>query len=125
MLICPRVPSCWLSSVVTAVEARELREGDVLDVGGTAVTVTGTDHHDLPGMARIPVSYRPYGDERVRCERWTVPAAARFTPRRLLRAQRVDCVLCAPGTNGHDVLVDRVKEGWVRSWVCDAHLGLP
>lgn len=112
-------------SVVAAVEARELRERDVLDVGGTTVTVTGTDHHDLPGMARVPVSYRPYDDERVRSERWTLPETTRFTPRQLLRAERVDCGMCEPGTNGHDILVDRVREGWVQSWVCDAHLQLP
>ncbi|MEV7887520.1 hypothetical protein ACWD3I_26050 [Streptomyces sp. NPDC002817] len=67
-------------SVVTAVEARELREGDLLAVGGTTVTVTGTDHHDLPGMTRIPVSYHPYDTETIRTERWTLPATTRLTP---------------------------------------------
>ncbi len=109
-------------SVVTAVEASELQEGDILAVGGTTVTVTGTDHHDLPGMTRIPVSYHPYDTETVRSERWTLPATTRLIPRQLLRTERVDCMLCEPGTNGRDVLVDRVTEGWVQSWVCDAHL---
>ncbi|WP_431985258.1 hypothetical protein [Streptomyces qinglanensis] len=109
--------------VATAVEAREVRESDVLEVGGTAVTVTGTEDHDLKGMTRIPVTWHPYEDETVRCERWTLPGATRLTPRRLLRAQRVECRLCGPGT-GHDVLVDRVAEGWVDTWVCDAHLRL-
>jgi hypothetical protein len=112
-------------SVVTAVEARELRDGDVLDVAGTTVTVTGTDHHDLPGLARIPVSYHPYDSETVRSERWTLPETTRLTPRQLLRTERVECGLCESGTNRHDVLVDRVNEGWVQSYVCDAHLKLP
>jgi hypothetical protein len=112
-------------SVVTGVEARELREGDLLTVNGTTVTVTGTDHHDLPGMARIPVSYHPYDNDTVRVERWSVPSDTRFTPLQLLRADRVECGLCEPDTNGHDVLLDRVSEGWVQSWVCDQHLELP
>jgi hypothetical protein len=112
-------------SVVTGVEARELREGDLLDVSGTTVTVTGTDHHDLPGMARIPVSYRPHDNDTEGAERWTTPSATHFTPLKLLRPDHVECGLCEPGTNGHDVLIDRVTEGWVQSWVCDAHLGLP
>ncbi|MFD9038729.1 hypothetical protein [Streptomyces bottropensis] len=111
-------------SVVAAVEARELREGDLLSVGGTTVMVTGTDQHDIPGMTRIPVSYRPYDTETVRSERWTLPTTTRLIPRQLLRSERVDCIVCEPGTNGHDVLVDRVSEGWVQSWVCDAHLHL-
>ncbi|MBQ0890018.1 hypothetical protein KBZ94_34700 [Streptomyces sp. RM72] len=111
-------------SVVTAVEARELRGDDLLDVNGTAVTVTGTDPHDVPGITRIPVSYRPYDNDTVRTERWTVPDTTRFTPRRLLRTNKITCGLCEPGTNTHDVLIDRVTEGWVQSWVCDAHLRL-
>ncbi|WP_331746297.1 hypothetical protein OG923_33045 (plasmid) [Streptomyces halstedii] len=111
-------------SVVTAVEARELREGDLLDVSGTTVTVTGSDHHDLPGMARIPVSYRPCGNDTVRVERWTLPEHTRFTPLQLLRPERVDCGACEPGTNSHEVLVDRVERGWVQAWVCDTHLDL-
>ncbi|KFG71482.1 hypothetical protein [Streptomyces mutabilis] len=111
-------------SVVTAVEARELREDDLLDVNGTAVTVTGTGHLDFPGMTRVPVSYRPYDNDTVRTERWTVPDTTRFTPRQLLRTDKVTCGLCEPGTNTHDVLIDRVTEGWVQVWVCDAHLCL-
>lgn len=112
-------------SVVTAVEARELHDGDLLSVGGTTVTVNGTDNHDLPGMARIPVNYHPYGNEIVRSERWTLPATTRLTPQQLLRPERIDCAACEPGTNRHTVLVDRVTEGWVQAWVCDAHLQLP
>ncbi|MFJ1744325.1 hypothetical protein ACIOG4_37465 [Streptomyces microflavus] len=112
-------------SVVTAVEARELAEDDVLDVGGTTVTVTGTAGHAIPGMTCLSVTWHPYEDDRVRCEQWTLPAATRLTPRLLLRPERVECAVCDPGTRAHDVLVDRVTEGWVQSWVCDGHLTLP
>ncbi|TLQ39219.1 hypothetical protein [Streptomyces marianii] len=111
-------------SVVTGVEARELRKGDLLTVNGTTVTVTGTDHHDLPGMSRIPVSYRPHDSDIRRVERWSVPSDTRFTPLRLLRADRVECGLCEAGTNVHEVRLDRVTEGWIQSWVCNAHLEL-
>ncbi|MEO3976744.1 hypothetical protein [Streptomyces sp. CAU 1734] len=113
-------------SVATAVEARELREGDLLDVGGTTVTITGNAAgHDLSGMTRVSVSYRLHDNETVRTERWTLPGTGHFAARRLLRSERVECGLCEPGGNSHDVLVDRVTEGWVRSWVCDAHLTRP
>ncbi|MFI1312890.1 hypothetical protein ACH4TS_22510 [Streptomyces albidoflavus] len=112
-------------SVVTAVEARELGEGDLLTVAGTTVTVTGSEHHNLPGMSRIPVTYHPYDNDTVRTERWTVPSGTRFTPLQLLRGDRVECALCEPGTNAHDILLDRVTEGWVQSWICDQHLELP
>ncbi|MFF9436728.1 hypothetical protein ACF1BP_23680 [Streptomyces sp. NPDC014735] len=115
----------WTGSVITSVAARELREGDLLNVGGTTVTVTGADHHDLPGMARVPVSYRPHDNDTVRAERWTMSGTTRFIPLQLLRSEHVECGLCEPGTNSHDVLIDRVTHGWVQSWVCAAHLELP
>lgn len=112
-------------SVVTAVQAREVAEGDVLDVDGAAVTVAGAAGHTLPGMTCLSVTWHPHDDDRVRCEQWTLPVTARLTPRLLLRPERVECMVCDPGTRPHDVLVDRVTEGWVQSWVCDGHLTLP
>ncbi|GGU39059.1 hypothetical protein [Streptomyces violascens] len=109
-------------SVVTAVEARELREGDLLRVSGTQVTVTSpADDHVLTGMRRVSVSFRPYDNDTVRTEGWTLPEAARFTAVQLLRPEHVECALCKPGTNSHVVLVDRVAHGWVQRWVCDSH----
>ncbi|MFI6056317.1 hypothetical protein ACIBCO_40445 [Streptomyces violascens] len=110
---------------ITTVKARELGAGDLIEVNGTTVTVTGADPCDLPGLARILISYRPYDNEIVRTERWTMPAETTLTAIRLLRSERVDCALCEPGTNSHVVMVDRVSEGRIRTWVCEAHIEDP
>ncbi|MET9779010.1 hypothetical protein ABZ023_32970 [Streptomyces sp. NPDC006367] len=111
-------------SVVAVVEACELREDDLLDVNGAAVTVTGTDHHEIPGITRLSVSYRPYDNDTIRTERWTVPDTTRFTPRQLLRTGKVTCGLCEPVTSAHGVSLGRVTEGWVHAWICAQHLEL-
>ncbi|MFJ6752392.1 hypothetical protein ACIQNI_30035 [Streptomyces sp. NPDC091266] len=123
MLLTDLPSGMWVltGSVVTAVEARELREGDLLRVSGTQVTVTGTDGHVLPDMTRLFVSYRPYDNDTIRTEGWTLPTTARFPAVQLLRPETVECSLCDPGTNTHEVLVDRVEHGWVQHWVCDQH----
>ncbi|MEW1760347.1 hypothetical protein AB0393_28035 [Streptomyces cyaneofuscatus] len=123
MLLTDLPSGMWVltGSVVSAVEAGELREGDLLRVGTTEVTVTGTDDHVLSEMTRVCVSYRPHDDDTVRGEGWTLPRAHRFPAVQLLRTESVECALCEPGTNVHEVLVDRVKHGWVQRWVCAQH----
>ncbi|MFG2211952.1 hypothetical protein [Streptomyces sp. NPDC048638] len=123
MLLTDLPAGMWFltGSVVTAVEARELREGDLLRVGTTEVTVTGTDDHVLPEMTRVFVSYRPNDDDTVRTEGWMLEHTHRLPAVQLLRPETVECALCEPGTNRHEVLVDRVKHGWVQRWVCDVH----
>ncbi|MFI8932420.1 hypothetical protein ACIG3E_32750 [Streptomyces sp. NPDC053474] len=108
-------------AVATAIQARDLCTGDLFTVNGTTITVTGAGHHDLPGMTRLPVSYRPYDNDTVRTENWTLPETVSFTPVQLLRGDRIACLLCPHGTNRHDVVIDRASEGWVKSWVCNAH----
>ncbi|WP_331721565.1 hypothetical protein [Streptomyces sp. NBC_00212] len=114
-----------MTAPLITVEARELIEGDLINVGGSTVTVTGTEPCDLPGMIRLPVSYRPYDNETIRTERWTMPATTRLTPRLLLRTAHITCARCEPGSSGHDVQVDRVSEGRLRSWICARHLTPP
>ncbi|GAA2470919.1 hypothetical protein ACFPFX_32850 [Streptomyces mauvecolor] len=109
-------------SGITTVEAHELREGDLIEVSGTTVIVTGTEPSDLPGMTRLPISYHPYDTETVRTQWWTLPSDSLLTPVLLLRTEHVDCALCKPGANSYEVVVDRVSEGRIQSWVCEAHL---
>ncbi|AYG77896.1 hypothetical protein DWB77_00003 [Streptomyces hundungensis] len=84
--------------------------------------MTGTEPCDLPGMIRLSVSYRPYDNDIIRCQGWTMPANARFTPLWLPRTERVTCEPCS---TTHDVEVDRASEGRIRSWFCSGHAARP
>ncbi|MEV6048709.1 hypothetical protein [Streptomyces xanthochromogenes] len=114
-----------LTTPDTTVEAGELVESDLITVGGSTITVTGTEPCGLPGMIRLLISYRPYDDDIIRAQYWTMPTNTRFIPLRLLRTDRVTCEPCEPGSATYDVQVDRASEGRVRSWVCSRHAALP